>query len=324
MKTKLIYLLSFSSLLILGSCATSNQTAQQIDQNDDVYYSEAKAKEKAEVIAQAQPQDTRNSDYVTDEELYGDAYGSSGDYAERIYRFRNYTPWRGYYGNVYGSGYGNRYGYDNMYGYGNMYSSYYDPYYSPYSNYSGRGINLAVGINGGFYNYNPWRYYGYNYSSNFWGPYSYYNSYGAGFGGNYGNNGYYGGGYGVSRPVYTSPNYRPRPVRGSDGLPIDPGAVNGGNAGGVIRNGNNGNIIQSDGSRAGRYDGGVSNKPSSGSARPAATAPRPERVQQAPPQRTSQPDRVNSAPPSNNNGGGGRSNDSGGNSGGGGRPSRGN
>ncbi|MES3018017.1 MAG: hypothetical protein V4721_09570 [Bacteroidota bacterium] len=317
MKTKLTHLLAISSLLILGSCATSNQTAQQVDQNDDVYYSVAKAKEEVQVIAQAQPQEARKSDYVTDDELYRDAYGNDGDYAQRIYRFRNYTPWRGYYNN----GYGSMYGYGNVYnGYGNMYSSYYDPYYSPFNSY-GSGIILAVGINGGYYNYNPWRYYGHNYNSNFWGPYSYYNPYGLGFGG-YGNNGFYGGGYGVNRPVYTSPNYRPRPVRGSDGLPIDPGAVNGGNAGGIIRNGNNGNVIQSGGSRAGRYDGGTSTAPSSGNSRPAATAPRPERVSQQP-QRSSQPERVNSAPPSNNNSGGGRSND-GGSSGGGGRPSRGN
>jgi hypothetical protein len=319
MKTKLTYLLAISSLLIMGSCATSKQTAQQVDQNDDVYYSEAKAKEKAEVIAQAKPEDSRKSDYVTDEELYRDAYGNNGDYAQRIYRFRNYTPWRGYYNNIYGYNYGNMY---NGY-YGNMYSSYYDPYYSPYSFYGGPGINLAVDINGGFFNYNPWRYYGYNYTSNFWGPYSYYNSYGIGFGG-YGN-GFYGGGYGVSRPAYTSPNYRPRPTRGSNGLPVDPGAVNGGNAGGVIRNGNNPNVIQSGGGRAGRYDGATSTAPPSGNSRPVTTQPRPERVSQQP-QRSSQPERVNSAPPSNNNGGGGRS-DGGGSSsggGGGGRPSRGN
>lgn len=293
------YLLAFSSVLFMASCATSQQTVQQVDQNDDVYYSESRAKEKTEVIAQVRPEETSSSDYVTDEELYGD-----GDYAQRIYRFRNYAPWRGYYSNVYGNGY-----------YGNMYSSYYDPYYNPYSFYGGPGINLAIGINGGFYNYNPWRYYGYNYGSNFMGPYSYYNPYGLGFGGGYyGNNGYYGGGYGVGRPVYTSPNYRARPSRGADGLPTDPRAVVGG-AGGVIRNGNNGNIQGN--TRAGRYNGG--NSATSGS-RPQSTAPRPERVSQQP-QRTSQPERVNSAPPSNNNGGG-RSNDSGGGNTGGGRPSR--
>lgn len=313
MRTKFIYLLSISSLLVMGSCATSNQNAQQVDQNDDVYYSEARAKEKVEVVAQTE--DTRKSDYVTEEELYGDAY--SRDYAVRINRFRNYAPWRGYYNNIYGNPYG------NMYGYGNVYNNFYDSYYSPYNFYGGPMVNLSLGFNNGFYNYNPWRYYGYNYGSNFMGPYTYYNPYGLGFGGGYyGNNGFYGNGTGVGRPVYTSPNYRPRPVRGSDDLPIDPGAVNGGNVRGVSGNGNGGNVIQ-DRTRAGRYNGGTATTPSTGTSRPATTAPRPERVSQQP-QRTSQPERVNSSPPpSNNNGGGGRSNESGGSSSGG-RPTRGN
>ncbi|MES2872716.1 MAG: hypothetical protein V4708_03270 [Bacteroidota bacterium] len=314
MRTKLIYLFSLSSFFMMASCATSNQTAQQVDQNDDVYYSEARAKEKVEVVAQVQQEDTRKSDYVTEEELYGDAY--SRDYALRINRFRNYSPWRGYYNNMYGNPYG------NMYGYGNVYNNYYDSYYSPYSYYGGPMVNLSLGFNNRFYSYNPWRYYGYNYGSNFMGPYTYYNPYGMGFGGGYyGNNGFYGNGTGVSRPVYTSPNYRPRPVRGSDGLPIDPGAVNGGDVRGVSGNGS-GNTIQ-DRTRAGRYNGGTATTPSSGNSRPATTAPRPERVSQQP-QRTSQPERINSSPPpSNNNGGGSRSNDSGGSSGGA-RPSRGN
>ncbi|HEY1008802.1 MAG TPA: hypothetical protein VGE58_01750 [Daejeonella sp.] len=302
MKAKSIYLLAFSSILIMGSCVTSQQTAQ-VDQNDDVYYSEARAREKAEVIAQVAPEEDPKSDYVTDEELYGD-----GDYAQRIYRFRNYAPWRGYYNNIYSYGY-----------YGNMYSSYYDPYYNPYSFYGGPGINLAIGINGGYYNYNPWRYYGYYYPGSFMGPYSYYNPYGIGFGsGYYGNNGYYGGGYGVGRPGYTSPNYRPRPTRGSDALPVDRRGITGGNTGGVNGNGNG---IQ-DNSRAGRYNGG---RPNTSGTRPQTTAPRPERVSRQP-ERVSQPERINTAPPSYNNGGS-RSSDGGGRSSGGSsgaRPSRGN
>ncbi|WP_411275411.1 hypothetical protein [Daejeonella sp.] len=315
MRTKLTYLLSLSSLLVMVSCATSNQTAQQVDQNDDVYYSEARAKEKAEVIAKVPTENSRKSDYVTEEELYGDAY--SGDYAVRINRFRNYAPWRGYYNNMYGNPYG------NMYGYGNVYNNYYDSYYSSNNYYGGPMLNLSLGFNNGFYRYNPWRYYGYNYGSNFMGPYTYYNPYGMGFGGGYyGNNGFYGNGSGVGRPVYTSPNNRPRPVRGSDGLPSDPATVNGGNVRGVSGNGTGGNVIQ-DRTRAGRYNGGTSTTPSSDNTRPATAAPRPERVSQQP-QRTSQPERVNSSPPpSNNDGGGGRSNDSGGSSNGG-RPLRGN
>jgi hypothetical protein len=313
---KLTALIALPSLLMLGSCATSNQTAQQIDQNDDVYYSVAQAKEEVEVIAQAKPEPKAKSDYVTDDELYRDGYGDnySGSYAERIYRFRNYAPWRGYYNSPYS--YGSLYRYD-----------YYDPFYNPYSFYGGPGINLAVGINGGYFNYNPWRYYGYNYyGSNFWGPYSYYNSnpYGIGYGGGYYGGGYYGGGYGVNRPVYTSPNYRPRPGRSSDALPIDRGAVNGGAPGGIIRNGN-GNVIQS-GGRAERYNGGNSTTPSTTGSSPQNTAPRPARVSQSRPERTVQPERIYSTPSNNNTGGnntgGGRSSDSGSSSGGGGRPSR--
>lgn len=319
MRTKLTYLLSVSSLLVMGSCATSNQTVQQVDQNDDVYYSEARAKERAVVIVQAKPEEIRRSEYVTEDELYGDAY--SQDYALRINRFRNYAPWRGYYNNMYGSPYG------NMFGFGNGFNNFHDPFGSPFGFYGGPGVNISLGFNNGFnngfYNYNPWRFYGYHYPGNFMGPYSYYNPFGMGFGGGFGNNGFYGGGMGIGRAVNISPNYRPRPVRGSDGLPVSPGVVNGDNVNGVIRNGTNGNVVPADRTRAGRYDGGTSTTPSSGNSRPAATAPRPERVSQQP-QRSSQPERVSSSPPSYNNGGGSRSNNSGGSSGGGGRPSRGN
>ncbi len=311
MKSKLIYLWSISSLLVMGSCATSNQTAQQVDQNDDVYYSEARAREEVVVIAQVKKEVIRDDEYVSEQELYGDVY--SGDYASRIHRFRNYAPWRGYYNDMYMYGYGNRFGYGNMYG------SYYDPFYSPFGLYGGPGLSLNIGFNNGFYNYNPWRYYGYNYGSNFMGPYSYYNPYGMGFGRGLYGNGFYGGGYAVGRPEYVSPNYRARPTRGSDALPTDPGAVNPRDSRGVIRNGNTGDAIQSRGTRAERYDGRTSTTPSS--TRPAATSPRPERVSQQP-QRVSQPERVNSSPPSNNTGGGRSSGES--SSGSGSRPSRGN
>lgn len=313
---KLTYLMAIPSILFLGSCATTNQTVQQVDQNDDVYYSEARAKEAVEVIAQATPEPGQKSDYVTDEQLYGDAY--YGDYAERIYRFRNNTPWRNYYSSIY---------------------NFYDPFYTPYNMfnpYGGPGINVSIGINNGFYNYNPWRSYGYNYGNNYWGPYSFYNPwrpynnigyYGGGYGGGY-YGGYYGGGYygnGYNgNVIYNSPNYRARPVRGGENIYIDRGAVNGG-SGTVIRNGN-GQVIQSRG-RAERYGDGTTTAPAprtSGTTRPETASPRPARVQQQQPQR--QPERIFTAPRQETSGGsqnsgGGRSNDSGG---GGGRPSRGN
>lgn len=296
MKKELTFLLAIFSILFTSSCATSQKTVQQIDQHDDVYYSIAQAKEQAEIIAQVKPENKSKAEYVTDEELYRDYYGnSSGEYVERIYRFRNYTPWRGYYNSYYNNSF-------NSY-------SYYDPFYSPNSFYGNSDINIFVGMDNGYLNYNPWRYYGSNYSNNFWGPYSYnrsFNPYGVGFGG--GN--FYGSGYGGSRPGSISPNYRRRPTRSSDNIPTDRGDNTNGAARSVTKNGN---VIQPLGTRSERYNGGNSTSGSSGNVRPQATAPRPERVQQAEPQRSAQPERVNSTP-SNNNGG---SSD-------GARPSRGN
>lgn len=309
-------ILAIPSVMLIASCATTNQTAQQVDQHDDVYYSVAEAREEIEVIAQAKPA-AQSKNYVTDEQLYGDAYSESysGDYSERIYRFRNYAPWRGYYGALPSSYYG-------------MYN-YYDPFYNPYSFFGGPGVNVSIGIGNGFYNnlYNPWRYYGFNnYGSNFWGPYSYYNAWnpwGVGYGNYLG--GYYGGGY---NPIYVSPNYRARPGRSSNNPMIDRMGVNGDAAGAIIRPGN-GATVPSRGTRAERYNGGNSSTPST-SGRTQTTQPRPARVSQSQPERVQQPERVNRAPQQvdrssgGQQSGGGRSNDSGGSSSGSSRPSRGN
>jgi hypothetical protein len=293
----------------LSSCM-STKTAQTTVPEDDVYYSNAKAKEivvAEQVIREEKPA----SDYVTEEELYGDTYSNYGytDYTSRINRFRGYHPSLSYYNSIYG------YNYD----------PFFSPSYFPYSYYGSPGINIGIGINSGFYSYNPWRYYGYNYGSNFWGPYSYYNPYnsfgfGGGnfYGGNY-NRGYYSGIY--SSPAFTSPNYRARPSRAGDNIPMERGAVIGA-PGSIIRD-NSGNIIQSRG-RAERY--GVQQGTGSSPTRTQPTA-RPDRVSQSPPARTTQPERIYTAPrqdngsgsrssqPSNNNGGGSSS---------GPRPSRGN
>lgn len=308
---KFIHLLAIPSILLMGACSTT-KTAQRIDQNDDVYYSIAQAKEAAEVVEQ--PIENQKSDYVTDDELYGDAYGSDGylsDYTARIYRFRNYSPSLNYYNSVYG------------YNYDPYYSSYY-----PYSYFGSPMISIGIGINNGYYNYNPWRYYGNNYGSNFWGPYSYYNSWNPyGYGGGYYGNNNYGGNY-INMPVYSSPNYRPRPSRTVDNISIDRGAVTGG-TGAIIKDGN-GNVIQSRG-RAERYGDEVrtGTTPRTSTARPQTTQPRPERVSQSQPQRATQPERISTAPrqDSGSQGGSAPSNSGGGRSGGdtgGARPSRGN
>jgi len=295
----------------LSSCM-STKTAQTTVPEDDVYYSNAKAKEivvAERVIREEKPA----SDYVTEEELYGDTYSNYGytDYTSRINRFRGYHPSLSYYNSIYG------YNYD----------PFFSPSYFPYSYYGSPGINIGIGINSGFYSYNPWRYYGYNYGSSFWGPYSYYNPYnsfgfGGGnfYGGNY-NRGYYSGVY--SSPAFTSPNYRARPSRAGDNIPMERGAVIGA-PGSIIRD-NSGNIIQSRG-RAERYGVEPGNNGTPTRTQPAA---RPDRVNQSPPARTTQPERIYTAPrqdngsgsrssqPSNNNGGGGGSSS-------GPRPSRGN
>lgn len=313
---KLIPLIAVPAVMIMGSCASRMETAGKVDQHDDVYYSKTVAKEEAEVI------ESRNDDnYVTDEELYGDAY-SQGDYAARIYRFRNYSPWRNYYSPIY---------------------TYYDPfmrndfYFGP-RNYI--GLNFGYGpfnygygygnyYGNSFYGLNPWRNYpfGYNSYNNFWGPYSYYN--------NWGGIGYNGGG---SYYVDRNENYRSRPVRSGDNTRIDRGAFAPGagtGTGAVIRDGN-GAIISTSRGRAESYrpetrTGSGAVVPRTSTTR--STVPsRPDRVNNAP-TRTSQPERM-SPPPSRtseptrssqpssggSSSGGGRSNDGGG----GARPSRGN
>lgn len=285
-------MLTIPALILLGSCATSKSTAQ-LDQNDDVYYSVASAKEQPETVAQPVTETKRESDYVTDEQLYGDANSNSyyGDYAGRIYRFRDYTPWRSYYSDIY-----------------SLYDPYFvNPFYSNsfYSNYYGyNGLGLSFGIGGGFF-YNPWRTYGYG--NGFWGPYSYYNYWAPSYYGYYPSygGGYYGGGYGNINPDRRSPNYRPRPERSSGSIPANGGMIREGAVRGIERN-PNGNTIQ-------RRERPATQTPTG---RPQQAAPRPERVQQAQPQRQSPPPRINTAP-SNNDTGGGRSS-----GGGNARPSR--
>lgn len=315
MLKKIIYFSALHAFIVvavgLSSCM-STKTVQTTVPEDDVYYSNAKAKEIV-VAEQVVREEKPSSDYVTEEELYGDTYGNYGytDYTSRINRFRGYHPSLSYYNSIYG------YNYD----------PFFSPSFFPYSYFGSPGINIGIGINSGFYSYNPWRYYGYNYGSSFMGPYSFNNPYnyfgfGAGnyYGGNYYNRGNYSGIY--SSPAFTSPNYRARPTRAGDNIPMERGAVIGA-PGSIIRD-NSGNIIQSRG-RAERY--GV--EPGTGSTPARTTQPsnRPARVNQSPPARTTQPERIYTAP-RQDNGSGSRSsqpsNNSGGGSSSGPRPSRGN
>jgi len=302
---RIIYISAFHVAILIGlSSCMSTKIAQVNEQDDDVYYSKAKAKEYVEAERVIR-EEKRSSDYVTDEELYGDTYSRYGysDYTSRINRFRGYNPSLDYYNSIYG------YNYD----------PFYSPSYYPYSYFGSPSINIGIGINSGYYSYNPWRYYGYNYGSNFWGPYSYYNPYNYyGYGGGY-YRGYYSGIY--SSPAFVSPNYRARPTRAGDNPTVGRGAVIG-NPGSVIRD-NSGNIIQSRG-RAERYGDEGNTRPNTRATQPAV---RPQRVNQNPPPRPAQPERIYTAPRQDNSGSGQGRSSAPSNSGGGGsgaRPSRGN
>ena len=204
-----------TGLIFLSACST-NRLAEQKDQVDDAYYTEAQAKEESKYYAIEKAEPSKN--YVTDEELYGDNTGNyndndydqgfyDGSYSARINRFRNYSPWRNYY--------------DDWYGF--------DPYFNnfnTFNNFYSPGFNIGFGRGFGnigynnFYNnnfYNPWNFYGSQYFGNYWGPVSYYNMfnpYGNRFFGNPGG-GFYGN---AGSPIYTNPNYRSRPNRETENI----------------------------------------------------------------------------------------------------------
>ena len=313
---KTIYFSALHAILIvtvgLSSCVTT-KTADLIDQDDDVYYSVAQAKEAAPVVYANEPV-AKDQDYVTEDELYGDRYNGLGygtDYTSRFNRFRRFSPYLGYYNSLYGF-------------------NYYDPFfngaYYPYNSYlNGPFVGLNLSFGSGFFYDNPWRSYGFGYGSSFWGPYSYYNTWNPyGMRGGLYNRGFYSGIY--SSPAFSAPNYRSRPNRAVDNLGIDRGSVIG-NPGGVIIKDANGNVIQSRG-RAERYGDEIRNNPSgnrTSTSRP-QSGTRPARVNQTPPQRVSQPERIYSAPRDNGSSsrGGSSSPSNGGGSSGGARPSRGN
>src|SRR5690606_38787173 len=206
MRRKLTLGLTAFALLAMGACSTT-QLAQQAN-NDDVYFTEAKAKEIPAYTAK----EDRQPNYRTDEQLYGgedhayDDYSDRGEYAARIDRFYYNSPWRGYYDSWYS--------YDPWYDFGWGFNSWYRP-----------GFSISLGWGSPWYygNFYWGGYYGYPYYSRYWGPVSYYNYY-PGYG-------YYGYPY-YNYPVYTNKNYRSRPSRettiGRGNSIYNPGNVSGG------------------------------------------------------------------------------------------------
>jgi len=296
--------------VVLGSCSTTQLAQQSTALNDDVYGTQAKAKE----VTYA-PVAERN--YRTDEQLYGGNDYSEGDYEEnidydfdygyasRINRFQYGSGYRPYYDNFYS------FGYSPWYGYG------YDPFFmDPWAFRPGYSMWFGFGTFGGSWGYNPWGYgnrFGYG---NYWGPVSYggfgYPGYGYGYGG-----GYYGG--------VAARRSNPRPYLGSG----NPGAITNGDRG-TRPVGRSSNAIYNTG--RGRSANGTyarPSRPTTGTTRPAsgtATQSRPTRVER--PAREPYVDRTprteSSRPSSWGTGSSSSGRSSGGSSGGGGsRPNRG-
>ncbi|MFM6975397.1 MAG: hypothetical protein ACKOW2_00905 [Sphingobacteriaceae bacterium] len=238
-------------LLVLPLVACSTNKLAQVDPNDDnVYVSNAKAREAQPYVRQVE-----DKTYKTEEEVYGDAnateayrgtgnyYDDDFSYSSYIYRFRNYSPWRNYFDPWYDYRfdpyYYNNYHYDNLY-FRNSWSI---------NIYSGPSVGWYYPYN--YYSYNPWLYNPYYRYGNNWGIYSYYNVIPY--------PGYYGGHY--NYPSYTTPGtYRPRPYRNGD------------------------NVNWGNGTRSGNYGNGT-NRP----APRASNGARPARVQENsnPPRRES-------------------------------------
>jgi hypothetical protein len=152
MKRNLLLGIVFISAIVLSSCSAPNKLAgvkKSVINDDDVYYTQAKAGDKVDYIADAQNQ--QNSSYNGDDDYY-----YYGDYASRLNRFSNYSPFDYsddfYYSYVpYNNGFGAGTGYGvDYYGYGTGYAA-----------------NLATPFNDG-YVYSP---YDYGYSPYYMGGY---------------------------------------------------------------------------------------------------------------------------------------------------------
>ncbi len=162
MKRNLILGIAFIGAVALSSCSSTTQLTRSSNpaNDDDVYYTKAKAGDRTEYI--------NDPDYLASQQANDDDdYYYYGDYASRINRFNYYSPfdygdpfYYGYSPYAYtgrlgiglGLGLGYGYGYGNPYGMYYGYSPYFNWGYSPYfdlgygySPYLGYGYGLAGG-----------------------------------------------------------------------------------------------------------------------------------------------------------------------------------
>ena len=123
MKRNLIKGIVIISTVVLSSCSSVNKSAgvKSVVNDDDVYYTRAKAGDKIDYIADAGQQ---NNTYNGDDDYY-----YYGDYASRINRFSSYSP----------------FDYDD-----DFYFS-----YVPYNNGFGDGLNYDRDYYSTYYGFNP-------------------------------------------------------------------------------------------------------------------------------------------------------------------------
>jgi hypothetical protein len=197
MKMNLFQGIILISAVALSSCSTTYIASNQSSSTDDVYYSKATAGDQIVYAA-----DNYKTDNYSYEDEFDRNYYLDDSYAARINRFSYYTPWRGYYDNLWlSSGYYNAAYLYSGFGIGLHYS----PWAWAYSPYNYYGYSPFA--------YSPYSFYGMGYGNPYWGVYSYY------------------------RPSRQNPNYGARPARGSENVGYA-NAVRGNS--GTVRMGSNG------------------------------------------------------------------------------------
>ncbi|WP_158828542.1 hypothetical protein [Mucilaginibacter lacusdianchii] len=200
MKTTILKGVVLISALALASCSTTNQLASSTKQDDDVYFSDAKAGDQPEYRQVLTQERYVNADESADE----DDYYYYDSYSSRINRF-NYSSPFGYYDDYY-------YGYSP---YGNGAYAYGSPYGYGYG--GGWGLNVGLGFGYGYGGYGPYGYSPFGYGYYGYSPYSYWGTgYGLGYGGGYP---YWGVYSAYSR--YSNPRpYRGSGVVGANNMPV--------------------------------------------------------------------------------------------------------